>query len=201
MSGGHFDNQQYTLRDIAHTIERDIAKALRPKPEMEHEDYWTIEEKDNPHSSHSYMSYLTFATYEEAESFLLSRKTIVRADRKYADGRFFTDGVIFQSTESDMKGTSDGEQFPVLYSIRHCIYDHYPYEADVLELTDETIETMKEAYRQIRIAEIYAMRVDWMMSGDDGEDTFQKRLKNELEVFEKEFLTKEWTCLYDDDEN
>ncbi len=31
----------------------------------------------------------------------------------------------------------------------------------------ETINVMKEAYRQIRIAEIYATRVDWMMSGND----------------------------------
>lgn len=28
MSGGHFDYQQYTLREIADTIERDIARAM-----------------------------------------------------------------------------------------------------------------------------------------------------------------------------
>ena len=54
--------------------------------------------------------------------------------------------------------------------------DHYPSDADVLELKNETIETMKEAYRQIRIAEIYATHVDWMMSGDDGEDDIQDSL-------------------------
>lgn len=73
-----------------------------------------------------------------------------------------------------MSDTYDGERIPVLYSIHHCYYDRYPNDADVLELTDETIETMKEAYRQIRIAEIYATRMDWMMSGDDG-DTFSIR--------------------------
>lgn len=30
------------MRDIADTIERDIARALRPKPEMVHEDYWLL---------------------------------------------------------------------------------------------------------------------------------------------------------------
>lgn len=59
---------------------------------------------------------------------------------------------------------------------------------------------MKDAYRQLRIAEIYAQRVDWMMSGDDSEETMQKRLQQELQAFEKEFQTKDWSALNIDDE-
>ena len=77
-----------------------------------------------------------------------------------------------------MSGTSDGERIPVLYSIHHCYYDRYPDDADVLELSDETINVTKEAYRQIRIAEIYATRVDWMMSGDDSEEIWQSLKRN-----------------------
>lgn len=44
MSGGHFDHQQWRIREIADSIERDIALALKPKSEMVHEDYWTIYE-------------------------------------------------------------------------------------------------------------------------------------------------------------
>ena len=91
-----------------------------------------------------------------------------------------------------MSDTSDGEQIPVLYSIHHCYYDHYPYNADVLELSNETIDAMKEAYRQIRIAEIYATRVDWMMSGDDSEENFRERIKEDLAEFEKEYASKDW---------
>ena len=170
MSGGHFDYQQWRIREIADTIERDIARALRPKPAMVHEDYWVIDEMESPHSYHSAGHYHTFSSYEEAESFLLSCGDIVNAEQKYADGSFFKNGTVFQSTRRYMKGTADDEQIPVLYVIRHCVFDHYPYDVDVLELNDETIETMKEAYRQIRIAGIYADRVDWMMSGDDGEN-------------------------------
>lgn len=54
---------------------------------------------------------------------------------------------------------------------------------------------MKEAYRQLRVAEIYAQRVDWMMSGDDSEETMQKRLHQELQAFEKEFQSKDWNAL------
>ena len=96
---------------------------------------------------------------------------------------------------------SDGEQIPVLYSIHHCYYDRYPYDADVLNLSDETINVMKEAYRQMRIAEIYATRVDRMMSGDDGEEGLQERLSADLEAFGKEFQAKDWTCSYEDDED
>ena len=143
---------------------------------------------------------MSFGSYEDAESFLLRDKTIVKAKQKYANRRFFDDGVVYQSTKRYMSDTPDGEQIPVLYSIHHCYYDRYPYNADVLNLSDETINVMKEAYRQIRIAEIYAERVDWMMSGDDSEECFRERIKEDLEEFEKEYASKDWTYLDEDDE-
>lgn len=100
----------------------------------------------------------------------------------------------FQSKKRNMSDTSDGEQIPVLYSIRHCYYDRYPDEADVLELSDETINAMKETYRQIRIVEIYATRVDWMMSVDNNEESFRERIKEDLARFEKEYASKDCIC-------
>ena len=191
MSGGHFDHKQFWIREIADTIERDIALALQPKPEMVHEDYWTIDEMDRFASSHIYLSYnRKFESYEEAEAYLTQREEVVRAESKYAE-RFFKDDITFQSKVKFMCRTKDGERIPVLYAIKHCVYDHYPCDVDVLELEDSTLETMKDAYRQLRIAEIYAQRVDWMMSGDDSEETMQKRLQHELQAFEKEFQTKD----------
>lgn len=189
MSGGYFNRHMIAFGEIANSIERDIARALQPKPEKIHKDYWTIYEKDSFVSYHSYMG---FASYEDAESFLLTDKTIVKAEQKYSEQHFFVDGVIFQSTTRYMSGTSDGERIPVLYSIHHCYYDRYPDDADVLELSDETINVTKEAYRQIRIAEIYATRVDWMMSGDDSEENFRERIKEDLAEFEKEYASKDW---------
>ena len=60
MSGGHFNHNQYLLREIAQKIEEDIAIALKPKPEKVHENYWTIEEKDNLGSCRSFGGYMTF---------------------------------------------------------------------------------------------------------------------------------------------
>lgn len=200
MSGGYFDRSTYAMREIAETIERDIARVLQPKPEKINKDYWTIYEKDSLGSYHSYMSYMSFASYKDAESFLLRNKTVVKAERKYIEKCHFNDGIIFQSTKRYMSGTSDSEQIPVLYSIHHCCYDCYPDGADVLELSDKTINLMKEAYRQIRLAEIYAIRVDWMMSGDDSEESFRERIEEDLAEFEKEYASKDWTFLDDNDE-
>ena len=52
--------------------------------------------------------------------------------------------------------------------------------------SDQTIKEFETAVRYLRLAYVYAQRVDWLVSGDDGEDSFHKRLKIELECFRKE---------------
>lgn len=45
----------------------------------------------------------------------------------------------------------------------------------------ETIKEFKKAVKYLKKAQIYAQRIDWLLSGDDGEETFHKRLKEDLE--------------------
>ena len=45
---------------------------------------------------------------------------------------------------------------------------------------DKTIARFNEGVRALRIAETYAHRIDWLLSGDDGEETFQERLKSDI---------------------
>ena len=45
----------------------------------------------------------------------------------------------------------------------------------------ETIEEFKKGLILLRQAYVYAQRIDWLVSGDDGEDSFHSRLKNDLE--------------------
>ena len=49
------------------------------------------------------------------------------------------------------------------------------------EYSDETLLRFKEAIKCLKIAETYVYRIDWLVSGDDGEETFHRRLKKELE--------------------
>ena len=44
------------------------------------------------------------------------------------------------------------------------------------------ISRFREGLRALRIAAIYAQRIDWLVSGDDGEDSFIERLAEELEA-------------------
>lgn len=48
-------------------------------------------------------------------------------------------------------------------------------------LSEETLSEFRKAIEVLKQAEVYAQRIDWLMSGDDGEETFHKRLKEDLE--------------------
>lgn len=56
----------------------------------------------------------------------------------------------------------------------------YPtYPKDIVRLMEEAVYALKRAY-------IYAQRVDWYLSGDDGEESFHERLSEELEALNRE---------------
>lgn len=46
----------------------------------------------------------------------------------------------------------------------------------------ETIEEFKRGLLILRQAYIYAQRIDWLVSCDDGEDSFHRRLREQLEA-------------------
>jgi len=59
-------------------------------------------------------------------------------------------------------------------------YEKYPEDKFHQKYPDEVIEKMKEAIKALRIAQVYAQRVDWLLSGDDGEESFLRRLEEDL---------------------
>ncbi len=59
-------------------------------------------------------------------------------------------------------------------------YRRYPEELNHYKYSDEVIEEFKRAVYYLRKAQIYAHRVDWLLSSDDGEETFLERLEEEL---------------------
>ena len=48
------------------------------------------------------------------------------------------------------------------------------------EYSPEVIAKFKEGLEILRKAEIYAHRIDWLLSADDGEETFLERLESDL---------------------
>jgi hypothetical protein len=51
-------------------------------------------------------------------------------------------------------------------------------------LKKETLDEFKKGVNLLKQAEIYAQRIDWLLAGDDGEETFFERLKEDLEKIE-----------------
>lgn len=45
----------------------------------------------------------------------------------------------------------------------------------------EVVDRFREAVKVLRIAQIYAQRIDWLVSGDDGVEGFLARLAAELD--------------------
>lgn len=65
-------------------------------------------------------------------------------------------------------------------------YEKYPEDLFHYEYPKEVIEEFKKGYEIMRLAEIYAQRIDWLLSGDDGDETFIKRLNADKELFNEE---------------
>lgn len=51
-------------------------------------------------------------------------------------------------------------------------YHNYP--PDIVEKFKIAVNKLEEAF-------VYTQRIDWLLSGDDGEESFRKRLKHDLE--------------------
>ena len=49
-----------------------------------------------------------------------------------------------------------------------------------------TIDAFKTGILLLHMAEIYAQRADWLLSGDDGEEEFHKRLKADIRALSNE---------------
>ena len=49
---------------------------------------------------------------------------------------------------------------------------------------EEVIDKFKEGLDLLRKAAIYAQRIDWLVSDDDGEDSFLERLEGDLKEYD-----------------
>ena len=60
--------------------------------------------------------------------------------------------------------------------------DRYYFEVDCecYDYIKETIDKFKEGLEALKKAKVYTRRIDWLLSGDDSEETFLKRLADEL---------------------
>ena len=60
-------------------------------------------------------------------------------------------------------------------------YKEYPEELNYPAYSKEVQEKFHDAVEILKKAYVYAERIDWFLSGDDGEESFLKRLKEDLD--------------------
>ena len=60
-------------------------------------------------------------------------------------------------------------------------YDKYPEDRYHYRYPDEVIDEFKKAVDIMSRAQVYMHRVDWLLCGDDGDESFINRLKDELD--------------------
>lgn len=55
------------------------------------------------------------------------------------------------------------------------------------ECSPETLQEFKNGLLTLKRAAVYGQRIDWLLSGDDGEESFHRRLKEDFKQLEEEF--------------
>ena len=86
---------------------------------------------------------------------------------------------IVDSIERELNNQGKEKPKDELYCDKE-YYEIYPDEKYYYTYPSIVQEKMKEAIRQLKIAAVYAQRVDWFLSGDDGEENFIRRLNEDL---------------------
>lgn len=61
---------------------------------------------------------------------------------------------------------------------------------DYYHYSDKTLDEFKVAIGALKLAAVYVQRIDWLVSGDDGEDTFHKRLSEDIEKWKRDIEDK-----------
>lgn len=72
----------------------------------------------------------------------------------------------------------DDEEKEYVIKNKHTFPNSYKY-------SKETIKEFKKGLNILRKAYVYAQRIDWLLSSDDGEESFHKKLKEELNNLKK----------------
>ena len=173
MSGGHFDYQQYRIEEIAEHLEKDIADIEFAKEigkVKKKQLYCYLVDTDSGSKYWPYWLMEMSNRYKTRDEFVKSLRK--RSDISERDGKFFSDNygryevVVY---EGDHEEWADGNWY-------HEFED------------PEILEEFKKGLKILKTAAIYAQRIDWLLSGDDGEQSFKERLKEELDELESKPL-------------
>ena len=176
MSGGAFDYAQYRIDDIINRIEEEIKRATCDRPPLVLKQGVAVYELFEI-GNKRYCSNYRFTCFDSAVEYFSAndRYELLRGARR--EGETFV----------HYKDVYTGE----VYEIKSYTYEEYEADEDgeipyFPDYSEETINEFRKGVGILKKAQVYANRIDWLMSGDDGEDNFHKRLKEKLKELEEE---------------
>lgn len=88
-------------------------------------------------------------------------------------------------------GHFDYNQYKIEYiadEVEQMIYSNDSQERDEwgdpkgYGFSAETVVEFRKALYYLKMAQIYTQRIDWLVSGDDSEESFHQRLEKDLEL-------------------
>ena len=106
---------------------------------------------------------------------------------------FPNEAHVYADKQRFMQNTQEGEKVPVLYAISHCLYESYPADAEVLDLSDDALALLKEAYTLLRKADIYSKMADQVINESETAEGARAFLADRLDKLTKELETKDWS--------
>ena len=175
MSGGAFDYAQYRIDDIIYRIEDEIERATCERPPLVTKHGVAVYEITGKDSK-SYCFNYRFTCFESAIDYF------TKCDRY----QLLTGASREGETCIHFKEIFTGE----VYEVKSYTYEEYEPDEDgeipfFPDYTEETIKEFRKGVDILKKAQVYAHRIDWLMSGDDGEESFHKRLKEKLKELEE----------------
>ena len=85
--------------------------------------------------------------------------------------------------ELDQQGREEPIEDAKWYSEEY--FNRHQEERFKIVYREDIQKIFKEGIEALKIAEIYAQRIDWFLSGDDGEESLISRLKEDLDKLNK----------------
>ena len=177
MSGEAFDCVEHRIHDIIERVEREIDRATCERPLIVVEERVGVKECRSDGRISYPCRWQNFRSAESAEKYFRNVGYTVLNREDTEEGR----------QKVKMRDLVTGDVIEIWpYTDEHYAPDEngeVPYFPDY---TEETLAEFRRGVKALKKAYIYARRMAYLISGDDGEDSFHKRLNKELKELEEE---------------
>ena len=173
---GALDYSQYRIDDIVERIEREIEQATCERPPLVTEQGVCVKRTDSKGFSYYPLWLNGFRAFESAETYFkkCGYKEVERSEANGERKLVMLDPALDET-----------------YEITTFTREHYPPDEDGNEpffpdYTEETLKELRRGILAIKRANAYLRCIDELIDYDCSEDTFHKRLKEELDKLDKE---------------